>query len=148
MMTEEEKTAFYKSFDGLSLTDISRAMNDTRVALDAATVVKKDLQEKYDILRLSIVPSAMEEQEITNLTVEGIGRVGLTSDIYASLPAGNREQGYTWLKENGLGDIIRPTINAGTLKATIKALLKKGEIILPEGVFKVTPFTRASITKK
>jgi hypothetical protein len=143
---EDQLQEFYKEMEGKKLVDLVGVMNVMRIELDAATAIKTELQAKYDALRLNIVPSAMDNDGVSNITVEGIGRVGLTPDIYASIA--DKEEAYKWLRENQHGDIIKDTINAGTLKATLKEILKKGTGLPPDGIFKITPFTRASITKK
>jgi hypothetical protein len=53
---------------------------------------------------------------------------------------------YEWLESNNLGDLIKPTVASSTLKAFVKNRIKAGKD-LPDAVLKVTPFTRASITK-
>ena len=147
-MKEKDSQQFYKAMEGKSLLQLAESMNDIRIQLDKAKEVKTKLQGKYDILRLNLIPAAMEENDITNITIDGIGRLGLTSDIYASVVAKNKDETWEWLRNNGHGDIIKETINAGTLKATLKAIMRKGEETIPEGLFKITPYTRASITKK
>ena len=80
------------------------------------------------------------------MKVEGVGRVGLTSDLYASIAPDQKGAAYEWLSDNGHGDVVQPTVNSSTLKALMKSIIKSGKEI-PSELFKVTPFTRASITK-
>lgn len=148
MSEDKVMQEFYDSMEGKTLIELATKMNEIRMLLDEAKAVKVDLQKKFDALRLNLVPSAMDDDGITSMNVDGIGRVGLTSDIYASIPAEHREEAWGWLRDHRHGGIIKETINAGTLKATLKAIIKKGEETLPEDLFKVTPFSRASITKK
>lgn len=148
MSKDKEMEEFYKSVEGLTLIEVSAIMNDMRIKLDAAKDVKTKYQKKYDALRLNIVPPLMDDEDITSITIDGIGRVGLTSDIYASIVSGEKEKAFSWLRENRHGDAIQETVNSGTLKALLKGIIKKGEEVIPEDVFKVTPFSRASITKK
>lgn len=138
---------FYEQLENMDTLELINVMNIIRVGLETATEIKTNLQKKYDALRLNLVPSAMDDDGVSNITVEGIGRVGLTGDIYASIPADKKPEAWKWLRDNN-HDIIKETINAGTLKATLKAIIKAGEEEIPEGLFKITPFTRASITKK
>jgi hypothetical protein len=121
-------------------------MNTIRAELDQLKEKSTSLQKEYDALRLNIIPEKMDEQDITNITIEGVGRLGLTSDVYASID--DQEKAFTWLRENRRGDIIKETINSSSLKATIKEIIKNGREIIPPGLFKITPFTRASITKR
>jgi len=137
----------YESVKLMGFTDKIRLMNEIRIKLEAAKGIKVLLQARYDALRLNIIPSAMEDDDISNITVDGVGRVTLAADMYCSIPKDKRSAAWKWLRENKLGDIISETINSGTLKATIKSIMKKGQTV-PADLFKVTPFSRASITKK
>jgi len=148
MEKDEAMEHFYNAMEGNSLLQLAEVMNDVRRELDHAKAIKTALQKKYDALRLNLIPTAMDEDGISNVTIEGIGRLGLTSDIYASTPASKRDESWEWFRNHGHGDIIRETINAGTLKATLKAIMKKGDTEIPEDLFKITPYTRASITKR
>lgn len=97
-----------------------------------------------DEVRLRRIPDAMQEAEIRTLTVEGLGRIQLASDLYASIV--DKETGYQWLAEHGFDGLIQPYIQPSTFKATIKEALKAGQEF-PEELFKITPFMRASIVK-
>ena len=112
---------------------------------------KEQLEERLkfvnlalDEVRLRKIPDAMQTAEIRTLTIDGIGRVQLASDLYASII--NKEQGYAWLAEHGFDGLIQPYVQPSTFKAAIKEALKAGQEF-PEEVFKISPFTRASIVK-
>ena len=142
-MSEEQKLP-YPEFESMDLFALAAVMAQVKERLEEAKTVKTGLQKKFDHLRLIMIPNAMDEEDITNVTFEGIGRVTLTSDVYASIV--NKVDAFKWLQENNHGGLIQPTVNASSLKAMIKDGLKKAEIF-PEDLFKVTPFSRASITK-
>lgn len=74
---------------------------------------------------------------------------GNVLDIEAARSAGVDIQtlGFTdWLVLNGAGDLIQETVNASSLKAAIKAWIKKGAPP-PDTLFKITPAPLVSITK-
>lgn len=74
---------------------------------------------------------------------------GNVLDIEVARSAGVDIQtlGFTdWLVLNGAGDLIQETVNASSLKAAIKAWIKKGAPP-PETLFKITPAPLVSITK-
>jgi len=128
------------------LKALVKEMADVRAQLDRLSLEKTELEKRYDRLRLGEIPELMDDMGVPNITYEGIGRVALTADVYASIPAPNREAAYAWLRDHNHGGVIKDTVNAGTLKALMKVLMKRGTII-PGDIFKVTPFSRASITK-
>jgi hypothetical protein len=136
-----------EEYEKLPVVELVKEMSKVKAQLDEVKAQKTDLQKLYDLLRLRLLPERMDAEDVSTLTVDGAGRVSLQSDLYFSIPADRREEAYKWLRENGAGDIIRPTVNAGTGKAWAKEMLLNGKQ-LPEGLFKVTPYTRAIITKR
>ena len=142
-MEEDRKS----QLQSMKLLEAVKEMERIRERLEEIKAVKTEHQEEFDLLRLGIIPGLMDEDEITNITIDGVGRVTLTGDVYASIPASERDRAYQWLRDNNHGGLIVETVNSGTLKAFVKGVIKKGEE-LPEDMFKVTPFSRASITKK
>jgi len=130
----------------LGAQDLIREMHKLRTIKDAADLIAKQLGARYDYLRLAAVPAAFESEGLRNIKLEGIGRVSLRGDIYAAIQPGQKSEAYQWLDDNGRGDLIQSTVNASTLKATLKKMLESGEEI-PENLFRVTPFTMATITK-
>ena len=150
-MTTEETVnpneVFEAKYKVMTTLDIVRAMNDIQLAKEAKDNEAKEIGKEFDFLRLKMIPSRFEEEGIENLKVEGVGRVSLTGDMYVSIPAANREAAYEYFRDIGKSSLITESINASTLKAAVKAMMKAGEE-LPEELVKVTPFTRASITKR
>lgn len=107
-------------------------------------------QEKAINLRIEhltrvLLPEAMDEDGVSNISIDGVGRVTLRGEVFASIRADNREAAYEWLRDTGRGSLISETVNASTLKAAVKEWLKQGEEI-PE-IISVTPVTVAVLTK-
>lgn len=141
-----ENGEFEAKYVAMELEDVIRAMKAVMSKKEVTEDALKEINKEFDYLRLALIPKIFEDRGISNMKLDGVGRVGLTADIYASIPADRREEAYQWLSDTGHGDLIGSTVNASTLKAFLKGQLLKGEE-LPDGLFKVTPFTRASITK-
>lgn len=144
MSEQNEEFAVY---DDLSLVDLVKKMRDGEIAKEQVESKLKEINKHLDFLRIVKIPSKMDDEGIGNITFEGIGRVQLTSDMYTGIQAGKQEDAYQWLSDTGRGDLIKDTVNPSSLKAALKEAMRKGEEI-PEDVFRVSPFTRASITKK
>jgi hypothetical protein len=133
-------------YDDMSLMELIREMRRVQTEKDDTEAHLKTLNKHFDFLRITKVPQMMEDQGIRNLNVEGVGRVSLTADMHVSIKEGHRELFYEWLRDNGRGDLIQPNINPSTLKATVKNMVREGEVV-PDELLNVSPFTRASITK-
>lgn len=105
----------------------------------------KEVNKALDQLRLKDIPEFMAENDIRTVTFDGIGRVQLAMDVYATMI--DKEKCYQWLAENGYEGLIVPYVQPSTFKATVKDALKEGQEF-PEELFNITPFTRASIVGK
>lgn len=143
----EEQRARIDAWEGCSTPDLVREFAAIRRAKEQLEEEFKKITWAHDWLRLILIVQRMEDEGITTITVDGIGRVSLMGDLYARIPADKRMLAYEWLRDNGHGDVITETVPASTLKAMAKEMLKKGET-LPEDYFKITPFSRAQLTPK
>lgn len=146
MAHEEQRTSKYPEYDGKTAADLAREMKKVGTALDDAATAKTALQERYDFLRMQALPTRMEDEGLEILRIDGVGRVSLTSDMWISIAAQSKNKAYEWLEQSGHGDIIVPQVNASSLKAMIKKCVVDG-VPIPTDLFKIQPYTRASITK-
>lgn len=128
----------------LSAVEACRVMHRLNQLHEVTDGIKKELGKVYDTSRMAWVPTKFEEEGIESTKIEGVGRVNLTSDINLQTP--DKDMMYEWLHENGHSEIITETVNASTLKALVRKYIKDGKTV-PDDVFVVKSFTRASITK-
>ena len=105
----------------------------------------KEINKELDQLRLKDIPEFMAENDIRTITFDGIGRVQLAMDVYATML--DKEACYNWLRDNGYDGLIQPYVQPSTFKASVKEALKEGQEF-PAELFKIDPFTRASIVGK
>jgi hypothetical protein len=141
-----EQTNEYSQYDGLTLVDLVHAMSTLQNRKEAMEDQLKLINKEFDFLRITKIPTVMEEDGVDRINVTGIGRVSLTADMHVSVKADQKAAFFEWLRDNGRGDLLQENINPSTLKATVKGMFKKGEDI-PDTLLNVSPFTRASITK-
>lgn len=126
---------------------IHKMAREMRTLMDQKDGLMEELSgvnKRLDEIRLRLIPEAMAEADIRSITFEGLGRVQLAMDLYASIK--DKEAGYAWLAEHGYDGLIQPYVQPSTLKASLKAAIKEGQCF-PEELFTITPFTRASIVK-
>lgn len=142
-MSIENEFAVY---DKMTLIELIKEMRRIQNEKDEVESDLKQYNKHFDFLRITKIPQVMEDEGIKNMNVEGVGRVSLTADMHVSVKEGLKEAFYLWLRDNGREDLIQPTVNSSTLKATVKTMVKNGEEI-PDDLLNVSPFTRASITK-
>lgn len=116
-------------------------------------IEKEELETKLAVINVELdqirtknIPELMDSMELRNVTIEGLGRVQLTADIYTSTRAGQKEAAMEWLRDCGYTDMITETYNASSIKGLFRRMLEQGTEI-PADIFNVQPFVRASITK-
>jgi hypothetical protein len=129
---------------GMGAVETARFMSELMQANEAAEELKSTIGKVYDWVRTAAVPEKMDEEGLELLRIEGVGRVSLTSDVNVAVI--DKDESFKWLESSGHGDMITETVNASSLKALLRRLIRDGKEI-PEAIYRVTPFTRASITK-
>ena len=136
----------YTRYDAMALKDLIVSMHAIQLQKEIIEGQLKGINAEFDFLRITKIPTQMEDEGVDRITITGIGRVSLTADMHVSVKTDMKAKFYDWLRDNGRSDLISETVNASTLKAAVKGMYKAGEEI-PEDLLNVSPFTRASITK-
>ena len=144
-MSTEQKNEF-QQYDSLTLVDLVHAMSTLQNRKEAAEEQLKLINKEYDFLRITKIPTAMEDDGVDRINVTGIGRVSLTADMHVSVKADKKSEFFEWLRDNGRGDLLQENINPSTLKAAVKGMVRNGDE-MPTEMLNVSPFTRASITR-
>lgn len=133
------------NLDKLDVVDLVTLQQYIRTNLDDVKRVESTLGKVHDMLRKNKVPERMLDSDVRGISVEGVGRVSLVDDMYASIKKEKQTEALTWLDDRGHGEHIKTTINAQSLKKLLKDKIKEGEVV-PEDIFSVTPYTYAKIT--
>lgn len=130
--------------------DELRRLAQRQVALEKRVEEMKDelseIVREHDHIRLKLIPDLMQTLNIKSVTFEGIGRVQLANDVYASTREGKKLEGIQWLRDCGYDGMISEGYNASSLKALFRRMIEAGTPI-PDDIFSVTPFVRASVVK-
>ena len=92
----------------------------------------KDLKEKAKQLSNFDIPKMMEEMNVKKLKLKDGASIEVTNFYNARIVPGKQEEAFNWLRENGLGDIIKNdvTVTFGRgedNKAMAYATLAKGQ---------------------
>jgi len=127
--------------------DLLRKFKYLRDAYEEIDSVRKDLYNNIEFLSKTVIPDRLD-------SASGGGSIVL-KDIGAQFVIGTRENvsmvdkeaGMAWLAENGYGDLVTETVNASTLTAFAKDLLKTENLALPEDKFKHSSYRYTSIRK-
>ena len=111
------------------------------------------LKEQAKTLSQFEIPKMMEEMHITKLKLKDGEAVEIKKIYGASIPQENQEAAFTWLRENGLGDIIKNdiTVTFGRgedNKASEYATLAQGQGFEPVQKIGVHPQTLKAVVRE
>lgn len=123
-----------------------------------------------EAVRKNVLPQVMENAQVEKVRVTGVGTVSIRSDLFVTsikdttikappldaagdpivdaqaddfVPIDYKE----WLIRGGHGSLIQDTVNASSLKALVKGMIKDGKEV-PSELFKTTPVSYSVILKK
>ena len=136
---------YIKMFENNDIVELANKLRGLKDLKEAQEADLKDTNMAIEAITKVLLPQKMDEQGIQNVKIDGVGRVSLRGEVYASILAENRELAYDWLRNTGRAALITNTVNPSTLKAAAKEWLKNGEEI-PE-LIKITPATVATLTR-
>ena len=121
---------------------------ELRDRLDELRAEAAAVQAEFDRVRNEELPDAMAESDIASLRIVGVGTVSLYPEVHVNVLKSNREALHEWLREQGHGDLVTHTVNASTLRAFVKELLRQEDQVLPEDLVKVRAFPQARVTNR
>ena len=113
----------------------------------------KELKRHIDLVSGEVIPTMMQEMNISTLKLADGSSVEVKPVYGASITAANKEAAYTWLRENGLGDLIKNevTVSFGRgedNKAAEYADLARGQGLEPTQKLKVEPMTLKAVFRE
>ena len=113
----------------------------------------KELKRKVELVSGEVIPTMMQEMNISTLKLADGSSVEVKPVYGASITVANKEAAYTWLRENGLGDLIKNEITVSfgrneDNKASQYAILAKGQGFEPVQKLKVEPMTLKALVRE
>ena len=117
---------------------------------------EKDLkQKKKNLEHISgeIIPTMMAEMGLSHLKLMDGSSVDVKPNYSANITIANKEMAFNWLRNNGLGDIIKNEISVSfgrneDNKAADYAVLAKGQGFQPTQKLKVEPMTLKALVRE
>ena len=113
----------------------------------------KEKQKEIDRISQDVIPTMLSEMGLSSLKLADGSSVDVKPFYSASISVKNREAAYKWLREQGLGDIIKNdvTVSFGSgedNKAAEYANLAKGQGYQPTQKMKVEPMTLKALVRE
>ena len=125
--------------------------------LEAELLVKeqeyKEMKRKVELVSSEVIPTMMQEMNISTLKLSDGTSVEVKPVYGASIPADKKEEAYKWLRENGLGDLIKNEVTVAfgrseDNKAQQYAVLAQGQGYEPVQKLKVEPMTLKGLVRE
>lgn len=113
----------------MNLQEISAMCNlllDVDRQIEQQETILSELKERSRSIREETIPMSMQELGLESVTMSTGEKVTISQEVYASIPAAQKEQAYAWLEEHGFGGLIK------TLVATE---FGKGELAKAQALF-------------
>ena len=146
--------------ESITQTNDAKALSDQVVKLrDLEDQIKitedslKELKKQADTLSGEVIPTMMTEMNISTMKLADGSAIEVKPVYGASIPADKKEEAFNWLRENGLGDLIKNevTVSFGRNednKAADYAVLAQGQGYQPTQKLKVEPMTLKALVRE
>ena len=113
----------------------------------------KDLKKEQDRLSGEVIPTMMSEMGLSELKLQDGSHLKVSTSYKAHITEANKEMAFNWLRNNGLGDIIKNEISVSfgrneDNKAASYAELAKGQGFQPTQKMKVEPMTLKALVRE
>ena len=113
----------------------------------------KKLKNDIDVLSGDVIPTMMTEMNVSKFTLADGAGVEVKPVYGASISITKKEEAFNWLRNNGLGDLIKNEITVSfgrneDNKAAEYASLAQGQGYQPNQKLKVEPMTLKALVRE
>ena len=139
--------------DAASLADQVVKLRDLEDQIKSVEENLKNLKQQQDVLSGEVIPTMMTEMNISTMKLADGSAVEVKPVYGASISVARKEEAFNWLRENGLGDLIKNevTVSFGRNednKAAEYAVLAQGQGFQPTQKLKVEPMTLKALVRE
>jgi hypothetical protein len=150
---EDQQDAMKKTGNIQSLADQVERLEGVALDIETAENNLKELKKKRDHISGEVIPTMMSEMGLAELKLHDGSHLKVSTSYRAHISEANKEMAYNWLRNNGLGDIIKNEISVSfgrneDNKAADYAELAKGQGFQPTQKMKVEPMTLKALVRE
>jgi len=150
---EDQQNSIRKTENIQSLADQVEKLEDLNKKLTVQEEVMKKTKEEMNRLSGEVIPTMMSEMGLSELKLQDGSHLKVATSYKASITEANKESAFNWLRDNGLGDIIKNEILVSfgrneDNKAAEYANLAKGQGFQPTQKMKVEPMTLKALVRE
>ena len=150
---KDQQDAMKKTDNIQSLADQVERLEGVSSEIEDAESRIKLLKKKRDHISGEVIPTMMSEMGLAELKLHDGSHLKVSTSYRATITEANKETAFNWLRENGLGDIIKNEISVSfgrneDNKAADYAELAKGQGLEPQQKLKVEPMTLKALVRE
>jgi hypothetical protein len=150
---KDQQDAMKKTDNIQSLADQVERLETFAKTIEAAEENLKRLKKNYEHLSGEVIPTMMSEMGLSHLKLMDGSSVDVKPHYSATITQANKEAAFNWLRNNGLGDIIKNEISVSfgrneDTRAADYAELAKGHGFSPTQKLKVEPMTLKALVRE
>ena len=150
---QDQQDAMKKTGNIQSLADQVERLEGLQKRLELQEDNIKSTKKELDHLSGEVIPTMMAEMGLSHLKLMDGSSVDVKPNYSANISVANREKAFNWLRENGLGDIIKNEISVSfgrneDNKAADYAALAEERGFQPTQKLKVEPMTLKALVRE
>ena len=150
---KDQQDAMKKTDNIQSLADQVEKLEELQSRLQTQEQIMKDTKKQIERISGEVIPTMMSEMGLAELKLQDGSHLKVSTSYRATITEANKEAAFTWLRNNGLGDIIKNEISVSfgrneDNKAATYAELAKGQGFQPTQKMKVEPMTLKALVRE
>ena len=150
---KDQQEVIQKTGNLQTLADQVEMLDGVSRRIDISEKNLKDLKKEFERLSGEVIPTMMAEMGLSHLKLMDGSSVDVKPNYSANISIANREKAFNWLRENGLGDIIKNEISVAfgrneDNKAADYAALAEERGFQPTQKLKVEPMTLKALVRE
>ena len=151
---EKDQQDAIKKTEGIqSLADQVERLEAMQKQLEIQEEAIKEKKKHLEYLSGEIIPTMLSEMGLSSLKLQDGSSVEVKTNYSATITQANKQAAFNWLRENGLGDIIKNEISVSfgrneDNKAADYAELAKSQGLDPMQKLKVEPMTLKALVRE
>ena len=150
---KDQQDAMSKTENIQSLADQVEKLESLQTRLQLQEDNMKSTKKEIERLSGDIIPTMMSEMGLAELKLQDGSHLKVSTSYRATITEANKEAAFNWLRNNGLGDIIKNEISVSfgrneDNKAANYAELAKGHGFQPTQKMKVEPMTLKALVRE
>ena len=150
---EDQQDAMKKTDNIQSLADQVQRLEEMQHELEIREDALKEHKKQIQYISGEVIPTMMSEMGLAELKLHDGSHLKVSTSYRATITEANKEAAFNWLRENGLGDIIKNEISVSfgrneDNKAADYAELAKSNGFQPTQKMKVEPMTLKALVRE